>query len=76
MDKKLKPFVIVGIFWIALFLFVIAGYSGSLDSSITGFAVSDASAAPPLNMQGIAILLLFFTNLVTLFFLVREVANK
>lgn len=76
MDKKIKPFVIVGAFWLALFLFVVAGYSGSFGTAITGFAVKENGAATPIGMQSVAILFLFFTNLVTLFFLVREIAKK
>jgi len=78
MNKKLKPFLIVGVFWLALFFFVIAGYSGGF-GSITGFAVKDVSspaANQAFGLQSVAILLLFFTNIVTLFFLVREMAEK
>ena len=76
--KKAKPFVIVGVFWAALFLFVMAGYSGGL-TSITGFAVSNLTSEGSNNLievQAIALVILFFTTLVTLFFLAREMANK
>jgi hypothetical protein len=75
MNQKLKPFLVVGVFWLALFLFVIAGYSGDFGSVMTGFAVSENGKASPVGLQSIAILFLFFTNLVTLFFLVREIAK-
>lgn len=76
MNKHAKPFMIVAAFWFALFFFVLAGYSGSF-GSITGFAVSNAQeAAFPLGLQSIIILVLFFTNLVTIFFLVREMGEK
>lgn len=76
MDSKIKPFLVVGVFWFALFLFVIAGYSGSFGTTITGFAVKENGSATSIGVQSVAILFLFFTNLVTLFFLVREIASK
>ena len=75
MNPKLKPFLIVGVFWFALFIFVIAGYSGTFGNTITGYAVSENGETTPIGLQGIAILMLFFTNLVTLFFLVREIGK-
>ena len=77
MNRKVKPFVIVGVFWLALFFFVIAGYSGSFGfETITGYAVSENGSTTPLGAQAVAILILFFTNIVTMFFLIREMANK
>jgi ABC-type dipeptide/oligopeptide/nickel transport system permease component len=80
MNKKLKPFMIVGIFWLALFFFVIVGYSSGIGlTPITGFAVSEGNkeiAVEALGVQSIAILILFFTNIVTMFFLVREIVKK
>ena len=77
MDKKVKPFIIVGAFWLALFLFIMAGYSGSFGfNAVTGFAVNENGASTPLGAQAIAILVLFFTNIVTMFFLIRTLINK
>jgi hypothetical protein len=77
MNKDLKPLLIVGGFWLALFFFVAAGYSGNLGfTAVTGNAVNEDGSVTPLGIQTIAILILFFTNLVTLFFLVRAIAKK
>ncbi|MCK5283655.1 MAG: hypothetical protein KAK00_09705 [Nanoarchaeota archaeon] len=76
-NKKIGPFVVILVFWVALFLFVMAGYSGSLGiETITGFAVMEDGTPTPMGAQSIAILILFFTNLVTMFFLIRERAVK
>ncbi|MBD3164565.1 hypothetical protein GF323_05145 [Candidatus Woesearchaeota archaeon] len=75
MRDRIKPFLVVGVFWIVLFMFVLAGYSGSF-GSITGFAVNENPDSPVFGLQSLAILILFFTNIVTLFFLVREMAGK
>jgi len=75
--EKAKPFIIVGVFWMAIFLFVVAGYSGSFGVSlITGSAINESGQATPVGLQGIMILILFFTNIVTLFFLIRTHAKK
>ena len=71
MDKKAKPLIIVGAFWFAAFLFAVAGYSGSFNA-ITGFAVSENPTPDAMNLQGLIIVVLFFTNLVTMFFLIRQ----
>ena len=77
MNHRVKPFLIVGVFWVALFMFVLAGYSGTYGlSGITGFAVNEQGAATPLGYQSMAIIILFFTNILTLFFYVREIATK
>jgi hypothetical protein len=80
MNRKLKPYLIVGAFWFALFFFVIAGYSGALGPNIiTGFAVAEpvtTDQGMAFSLQSLAILILLFTNIVTLFFLIREHAGK
>ena len=77
MKSKVKPFVIVGAFWLALFFFVMAGYSGSFGlTAITGNVVKESGATTPLGAQAMAIMILFFTNIVTMFFLVREMSSK
>ena len=77
MNRKVRPFVVIGAFWLVLFFFVVAGYSGSFGMSpITGYAVNENGTATPLGVQAIAILVLFFTNIVTMFFLIREMAGK
>ncbi len=75
--KKAKPFIIVGAFWFALFIFIIGAFSGSFGfDAITGYAVKEDGTPTPLGIQSIAILILFFTNIVTLFFLTREIILK
>lgn len=75
--EKAKPFIVVGVFWLAIFLFVVAGYSGSFGISlITGSAVNESGQATSVGLQGLMILILFFTNIVTLFFLIRVMAKK
>jgi hypothetical protein len=76
MNPKLKPFLIVGGFWFLLFLFVMAGYSGDFGSAVTGYAIynKDGSASP-MGLQSVIILVLFFTNLISMFFLVREMTK-
>lgn len=77
MNPKVKPFLIVGVFWLALFFFVIAGYSGSLGfTAITGNVVNEDGSPTSLGAQAMAILILFFTNIVTLFFLIRVMVTK
>ena len=77
MNKKVKPFIIVISFWFVLFIFVIASYSGSFGfGDVTGLAVAKDGSPTPLGVQSIAILVLFFTNLVTLFFLIREMTKS
>lgn len=77
MNRKVRPFIVIGAFWLALFFFVIAGYAGNFGLiTITGNAVNESGSTTPLGAQAIAILILFFTNIVTIFFLVREMANK
>ncbi len=77
MNRNIRPFVIVGVFWVGLFLFVIAGYSGSLGiQGISGFAVKEDGSASALGVQSIAIMMLLFTNIVTMFFLIREKFEK
>ncbi len=76
MNKRAKPFLIVGAFWLALFLFVMAGYSGSLGvNDITGFAVAQDGRPTSVGLQAMIIVILFFTNLLTLFFYIREIAD-
>ena len=75
--KEAKPYIVVGVFYAAIFLFLIAGYSGSLGFDvITGNAVAENGKATSVGIQGLMILVLFFTNLVTLFFLIREKAKR
>jgi hypothetical protein len=76
MNRKIRPFLIVGAFWFILFVFVIAGYSGNIGQGITGYAVYEDGKMTPMGGQSLAIVVLFFTNLVTLFFLVREIAKE
>jgi hypothetical protein len=77
MNKDVRPFVIVFVFWVALFLFVAAGYSGSLGVDvITGYSVLEDGSASPFGVQSFIIMLLFFTNIVTMFFLLREKAKS
>ena len=77
MEKQLKPFLIIGGFWLALFLFVVAGYSGSFGiTEITGNVINEKGSTTPIGAQALIIIILFFTNITTLFFLAREIANK
>ena len=70
---RIKPFLIIGAFWLALFLIVVANFSGNLGvSALTGYAVNENGTATPIGVQGIMLLVLFFTNIVTLYFLARE----
>ena len=76
MNKRVKGLVVALALWFFAFLFVIAGFSGGLGfEKVTGFAVSEGGSFG-MEAQSIAILLLLFTNLTTIFFLTRSVMNK
>lgn len=72
------PLVIALAFWVAGFLFVLAGFSGSLGFlGVTGNVVANENGVTVSSgAQNIAILILFFSNIVTLFFLIRALSNK
>jgi hypothetical protein len=77
MDGRAKPLLIITGIWFGLFIFVIAGYSGNLGiSAITGNVVNESGTMTGVGVQSLIIVVLFFTNLVTLFFLTREIAGK
>lgn len=77
MDKRLTPLIVIGVFWLALFLFVTAGYSNSIGiTTITGNVINANGTTTPVGAQSLVIVVLFFTNLVTIFFLIRAYAEK
>ncbi|MBS3136570.1 hypothetical protein J4401_06480 [Candidatus Woesearchaeota archaeon] len=72
-----RPFVIVGVFWAALLLFLLSAYSvGTGVNLVTGYAAMDGWERSYSNMQSIAIIMLVFTNLVTIFFLAKKTYSR
>ena len=72
-----KPLIIVGAFWFAIFVFMIAGFSGGFGVNlITGYAVDESGQATNVGLLGMMVLVLFFTNIITLFFLIRSHLKK
>jgi len=72
----MSPLLIVLSFWGFGFFFVLGAFSGSWGfSGLTGYAIFNGQATQ-LGAQSIAILILFFSNIVSIFFLVREMAKN